>query len=103
MTKKEFMAFLLVYAAYADLVVNQDEYEFISERIGLDNFVRLSHIYRNNTDSENLQLLVDFRQIHFPGEEGKKELLSTMKEVFLSDEEFHPMEKQMLKTLNVIL
>lgn len=100
---QDFLAFVLMYAAYADMEVVQDEIDAIESRVGHDKFVQARKIMDKLNDVERLDLILSFREKYFPSEDDHEKLYADMKEIFLADGKYNQLEHTVLRYLKRIL
>ena len=96
---EEFITFLLIYAAHADIEFSEEESTFIKEYSGEDSYQKILEAYEDMTEFEILEVLKSYKTIHYPDDESKSKMLETMKELFHVDGHYSPMEK----TLSIFL
>ncbi|MCB0659395.1 MAG: hypothetical protein KDC04_00570 [Saprospiraceae bacterium] len=97
--EKELLAFLLIYIAHVDMVFSDEEKQMIQDRVGEDCYNRMYHEYKQMSDYQAYELILSYKEVHFPTEEKKQNLLHHMQELFESDHEFNIMEKELLHFL----
>lgn len=100
---QDFLAFVLIYAAYADMEVVEEEIDAIERRVGHEKFVQARRIMDKLNDSERIDLILSFREKYFPTKEDHDKLYSDMKEIFLADGNYNQLEKAILMYLKHIL
>lgn len=102
-TREKYHAFFLVYAAHADLQVNEEEKLFIYHKVGEKNYRFAEDIYKEHSDYENLQLIIEGRKYFYPGEDDKQRLESEMKTLFAANHNYDTLEENLLRALNKVL
>ena len=100
---QEFCAFLLIYAASADMELKEEEFEFIYEKVGREDFKSIYQTFDKLTDYERIQIILTYKGLYFPNMERKRELLHLIKKQFLSDHEFSIMEQNLFRLLNKLM
>ncbi|MBI1183762.1 hypothetical protein GC194_05800 [bacterium] len=101
--KDEYNAFVLLYAAYADGELNEDEIAFIESLVGPEKAQAMDRFGSKLSDYECLSIIEDLRERHYPGEEGKQNLLDELKELFRTDGKYSQIEREILHTLRRVL
>ncbi len=101
--RNEFLAFLFLYAAAADLVLTQSELELISEKVGMENLKKAKSIHETLSDYEQIQLIMAHKEEHYPNEEQKASLLEELRKIFLADNKFSVQEQNMMRSLNKLM
>ena len=91
-TRHDLIAYALIYAAMADYTISEKEKDFITDRVGKNEFKKMLKVYKEDSDLESLERVKLLKDEFFPGEEGKVELLNLIEEVFKCDHEFDALE-----------
>ncbi len=99
----EFLAYLLIYASYADLEFSQQEKMIILQTVNEETFKELEQTYLSATDYERLKLILDHKGLYYPTLDQKKELLFKIKKLFEADGEFSRLEKSLSLFLEKLL
>lgn len=81
----DFLAFLMVYAAYADLRISDEEKEFIRQRVGKEGFEKMVNFYEELNDIDRINVLVDFKKRFCHSEEDLKTILADFASVLKED------------------
>jgi hypothetical protein len=102
-SRDQYHSFILVYAAHADLQVNEQEKIFICEKVGKSDYRFAEDIYEENSDYENVQMVVEGRKHFYPSENDKKRLESEIKTLFAADHEYGTLEENLLMALHRVL
>ena len=100
---QEFLAYLFLYGASADLVISDTEIQLILERVGRERFDKAKALFEGKSDYERLQFILAHKEAHFPTEEEKSKVLSQLKDLFYVDKEFSVMEQNFIRILQKIL
>jgi uncharacterized tellurite resistance protein B-like protein len=100
---EEFLAYLLLYMASADGKIDEDETEFISERIGQDNYKKLFKQFQASSDYERLQIIEGFKGTHYSGSEDIEKILDDLAEIYSADGKFSQVEGVQLTALKRVL
>ncbi len=100
---QEFLAYLFLYGASADLVIKENEIALILERVGKEKYERARELFEGKSDYERLQFILSHKSVHFPNEEDKEKVLAQLKELFLADKDFSIMEQNIFRILQKIL
>lgn len=100
---KEFSAFLLIYAAYADNVVTKEEEEAILEQIDRASYERIKAEFEAASDDEIIDIIMNYKGIYFPTISRKNELLDMVKKEFLADGKYSQVEKALYISLERLL
>lgn len=100
---EEFKAFLLLYAANADLEMKEEELELAAGSLSAESFSAIRRFFNDCNDYQCLELIHSQRSGHFPGDEGKNVLIAEMTEVCRSDGRISVFEEGMIRVLKRIL
>ncbi len=100
---QEFLAYLFLYGASADLIIKENEVEMILERVGKEKYERARKLFEGKSDYERLQFILSHKSVHFPNEEDKNKLMTQLKEIFLIDKDYSIMEQNIFRILQKIL
>ena len=93
----EFLAFLLIYASYADLEFTEDEKKQIQETVSPEVFDEIYAHFETLTDYQALELILSYRDVYFSNEEDKSVIFDELKKLFTVDGEFSALEKELLQ------
>ena len=102
-SRDQYHAFILVYAAHADLQVNQEEKIFISEKVGIENYRFAEDIYKEHSDYENVQMVIEGRKQFYPSEGDKQRLESEIQTLFAANHDYDTLEENLLLALRKVL
>lgn len=100
---KEFSAFLLIYAAYADSVFTKEEEEMVLSKVDRSTFEKIKLEFDTLNDGEVVETILSYKGLYFPTSERKKELLAMVKKEFFVDGEFSQIEQALLLALRRIM
>lgn len=99
----EFVAFLLFYAASADMECTDEEKKMILDSIHQDHLPDIEKEYARLSDFERIEVIQSYRPKYFQNTPQKEELLQGLKKVFSADGEYDMMERSMFLMLQRIL
>jgi uncharacterized tellurite resistance protein B-like protein len=102
-TKKEFTAFVMLHIANADLILSSSELFVILEDVNEDEFGRIEMVWSKLNDFKRLQLIEEQRTKHYPGDEGKNQLIAEITKIATADDNFNIYEQNMIRMLKKIL
>ena len=100
---KEFSAFLMLYAASADLKVTTDEKDAIMEKVNEETFEKIWKEYNSMSDINKINTILSYKGLYFPTADRTNELLDLMKKEFMADGEFSLLEKNLMRILKKLL
>lgn len=99
----EFLAYLLLYAASADLEISQQEIDTIKAKIGEQYFDKAYEKFQEWTDYERLQFILACKPRFFDTPDKREKVLHEMRQVFESDNDYSYMEKNIMRSLEKLL
>lgn len=102
-TSDEFMAFMMIYAAYADNFFATEEKDLIIEKVGQKVFEEVHDYYQSLSDMDRIMDIASFRDKYIDTPEKKQMVLDEMEKIFKSDGEFARVEQEVLKSMAAIL
>ena len=102
-TRDEFLAFLLIYAAKADMYFSADEKDFILKKIDAGVLASVELEYNALSDYEHIQIIQSYRDQFFDDDATKESLLSEVRTLFGIDGHFSIEEHSMYLMLKKIL
>lgn len=100
---KEFLAYLLLYAANADFVVNEDEKEMLFSKVNVEDYNNIRRAFEKANDNETIQIIKSFRSVYFNDDASAEKLLIDLKDIFLADQNFDSTERVIFMGLRKIL
>lgn len=102
-TKKDYLAFTLLYASSVDSEVGEEELELIDQLVGHDVTVHIHKAMKNLSDYECLLTIENERAKFYPGEDGKEAVLAELEQLFKADGHFAQIEQVALYHLKKVL
>ncbi len=102
-TRKEFKAYLLLYASETDQVITEEEKELILENISKGDFEKIREELAHDNDYQSIQKILYNIEKYNYSKEDISGLLRDIKNLFLSDGHFDTVEKNMLLALKRLL
>lgn len=100
---REYLAFLLLYAAYADQSLERDEIRKIQENVQKEEFIRMNQLVKSLNDQQRLDVVLRYKPEYLPGPESLEKVLKDIEAVFTSDRHFQPVEKYYMSFLKKLL
>jgi len=102
-THDEFMAFLLFYAANADMECSDAERQMILDTIPEGHLPQIEKEYNKLSDFERIQVIQSYKTKHYPSPQQKQEIMDALTKLCNADGESDQMEKNMLLMMHRIL
>jgi len=99
----EFLGFLLLYAAHADINFSDDEKTLIKGMVSDEIYNSIYKEFNQNTDYQALELILSYKDVYFSTKEEKENLLEEMHKLFKVDGEFSTLEKELLDFLGRLM
>ncbi|MEQ8324095.1 MAG: hypothetical protein RIC15_04240 [Vicingaceae bacterium] len=79
---KDFLTFLLILGANADLEISEEEKDQIIFKVGEENYNRIKHIFDRQNDAQRIETVVKLYERFDQEIGGKENLAKTLREVF---------------------
>lgn len=100
-SKKEFLTYLLLYAAHADIFFKEEEKKYILEKVEKQIFDKTLAEFSEDNGYVRIQKIIIHHHLnqYFSAES----LLEECKELFLSDNHFHRLEQFTLSNMKRLL
>ena len=102
-SSREFTAYLLLYAAYADQEFTSGEREYLFSKVSIEEYSAVIKEFNKANDYEHLQTILSFREKYFSDKQSQENILKMVKEMFLSDNEFSPAEEGVMRIFKKVL
>lgn len=102
-SRDEFVAFLLHYAADADMECTEEELDIIRRGLDAEHLKKVEAEYEAMTDFERISVIQAYRDQYFETPEQKAELLDAVENLFEADGEFDILEHNVYRMLQKIL
>ena len=100
---EHFLTFMMYHAAQADFYFAQEEKELIMERVGLDEFYELRDFHKQNSDYENIQVILYFKEKFCLDKDYLDRVFETVYRMFNVDGKYSYYEKNMMHGLKMPL
>jgi tellurite resistance protein len=92
----EFLTFVMIYASHVDMEFSDEEMSNIRSRVDQEAFDKMYAEFDKRNDFETLQTILGYKDLYFPNDESKNEILKTIKLQFFADGEYSPMERELM-------
>ena len=102
-TKKEFKAYILLYAAQADYSISSEEKEVILSKVDKQTYKKIKNELKKDNDFQSIEKIQASMNIHNYSKGFLDLLINDIKEVFFSDDSFDILERNMLMFLKKVL
>ncbi len=102
-TKKEFKAYILLYAAQADYNISLEEKEVIISKVDEKTYKKIHIELKGDNDYQAIQKIQENMEAHNYSHKFLEHLINDIKEVFFSDGTFDILERNMLMFLKKTL
>lgn len=94
-TKEELLAYILIWSANADFIVDEAETDQILSKVEESVFKKVKREFADDNDMQRLQKVnAALERLNYSSE-GKSEIFEEMKELFLSDGNYNTLEKNL--------
>lgn len=102
-SKNDLQAYLLLYCANADFLVNEEEIEIIKSKVNSSDYKVISKEFNDDNDYQSIQKIQDAIKRLDLSEHQVDDLISETKALFLADGDFDATEKAMFAGLKKLL
>lgn len=102
-TKREFEAYVLLYAAHCNHFESKEEEEYILSRVNKETYHKIHTEVVVDSDRDNLEKIQQYIFQNDFSENEKEELLKDIKKVFFADGTVDVVEKKVFLLLKKIL
>ena len=92
-TYLEFLAYLLLFAANADLETREEEKEVLLIKVNSEEYDRVLKHFEKDNDSLRLQTIKSFREKYYKDPAAQERLMNDLKDMFLADEKYSSEKK----------
>ncbi len=103
MSRDQFRAFLLLYAANADMETKESEIDYIREVAQCKSFDEIKTLFAGCSDYECIQLVMSYREAYFPNPEAQAALLEEVTTLFEKDGRYSLLEVNTMKILKKLI
>ena len=93
LTYNEYLAFLMLFAAYADQNLSKEEILRILDHIGKAEYVKMKDLIQSMNDQQRIDLILEHKNEFLISTEKVDQVLADIEDVFLSDQKFSQVEK----------
>lgn len=101
--RDQFLAYVLLYAAYADLELSENEEEFIQEQVGKVEYEEVKAEFLADTDKDRAYKIINFSQGEDFDHEYAQMVKNEMHDLFLADGEYTHWEKAIGRALTRLM
>jgi thiosulfate/3-mercaptopyruvate sulfurtransferase len=102
-TYNDYLNFIMVYAAHADLELNEDEIELLIKKMGQSNYEQANHLFNKVKDVEAIDIVYEFKNKYIKTEDDKSRLMATIDEILFSDKVVKPEEEGFYLSIHRII
>ena len=102
-TKKEFKAYVLLYAAQSNYIETEEESNYILSKVSEDVFNGIHTEIVHDNDFQSMEKIKNYLTENNYSEEDKEELLKDIKNVFFADGSVDVLEKNVFLFLKKFL
>lgn len=102
-TKKEFEAYVLLYAAHCNYFESKEEENYIMSRVDKKTFYKIHNEVVIDSDEENLNKIQQYLSENKITQTEKEELIKDIKNVFFADGSVDFIEKKVFNILKKLI
>jgi hypothetical protein len=99
----DFLTFTLYYAAMSDFRFAEEEKDLVFKHADKDKFWEISHLYKENSDYENAQVIMYFKDNFIKDSDDKSKVQDAIRELFDSDGEYNILEQTAKRAFDLLL
>ncbi|MEM8906747.1 MAG: hypothetical protein AAGD05_02775 [Bacteroidota bacterium] len=102
-TKDDFLSFLSLCGAQADMTISETEIDWIIKYFGENSYQKANALHAQQSDYENIQLLLALKKRFYPGDDSAEEIIGNLRALFSADGTYARMEQQFERALKHLL
>lgn len=95
---QDFIAYLMIFAANSDLEFTDEEKEYIIKKVGRFEYEKMLALFESHSDYQAIEFILNLKKVYVDPE-GNEDMLSLLKRVFFTDNEFSTLEENTLIAL----
>lgn len=99
----QFLAFVLIYAAEANIDVSEGELEYIRTRTGIEDITPIKELVDSLSDAEIIDRIAEFRKQFLDTPEKEKQVRTDLENMLSSNEHPNQFEKAVVHIIERIL
>ncbi len=103
LSKQEFLTYLMLYAAHADMIETSEERAYILNRIHRPTYLKVHKIFDHDTDVERLDVIIANLQEHNYDYEKPEGLMTEIEAVLKADGDLEAAEHSFLLAIKRII
>lgn len=96
LTKSEFIAFVLIYAAHIDFEFTSNEVDFIKSKTCEKSYDKMYKLFEKKGDYAAMKVILSHREKYFETEEKQEALYNMLIQLFKVDGDYSKIEKNFL-------
>lgn len=102
-SKEDFLAYVLIYAAYANFELNPKERDFILKKVGTEEFEKILRIYKKHSDIEKVETVRLLSEKYCRDLEDRCQIRKELLQLFFADEDFGVLEKNFFLVIKRVM
>lgn len=102
-TKKELVAYILLFVAHSDLKETRKEHEYILSRVDVETYSRIKYEFENDNDYESINKIIDGVKAEPDYSENPEALFADIKLIAFADGGMDQIEQAIYNSLKKIL
>jgi len=99
---EDFKAYLFIYCSFADHLQVRAERNYAIEKVGKEEFLKMHKEIEKTPDDISIGMIRSYIKQNKLSEEFIEQLLNEVEGIFLSDGEFHKLERRLFRSLQHI-
>ena len=101
--QEEFIAYLLIYASYADGEFSSEERQLILEKVSDESFHQIMAEFSLDAEEDRIRKIKEYEGVYYPTSDQKNELRHMVRQLFYADKVYSDLEKEMWDRLSSII
>lgn len=100
---QEFIAFIMLYVAFEDGDISDDESEIIKEKIGKERYRKLYAVLNSNINFDNMEIILELKDKFIKKESDLEKVFQSIEEIIMADGEVTKFEQDMINSISFLL
>ena len=99
-TDQQWMAFILLEAAYADQILDLSEHSQLSRKLGKATLAEMQNVHLEMTEAARADVMREWLPKLFASQQARGRLQRALRDIFLADGEYGQAEQALLKKIS---
>lgn len=102
-TYNDYLTYLLLFAAREDYEVDKEEIDWIINRVGEEEYLKVNEIFKQHEETEHLEVIQNLGKEYCQDGDCKEKILADLKQLFISNGKFSDLEQVLFIGLRKLL